>query len=310
MRRRLGRDDFTEAYEFAKKERGSAGWFVCEAYDLKKIQTEGFLTFSGERVSYHLVPRYDFLQEVIAGAGDKPYGRWHLSHPLEESPFLFLDLARLYEQGYRTDSITDLDPVLTWVHKYGLLGVKNIRDYEDWRQGWYVEEDVEWLLVESSKAWVVLSMYEAALNNDSQAAETALDLRTLPLYAIEGWAFSAEIHPSRGDPLQRALRTAVLWVEQEVSKRCTPTLEIPFDDPPAPSKIRGGWEFNDLVGAAYLQMYWLMAAGGEVTRCEHCGRIIPLTKLQQGGKRKPPRHKRHCDDACRQAAHRAKNRRS
>jgi hypothetical protein len=31
-----------------------------------------------------------------------------------------------------------------------------------------------------------------------------------------------------------------------------------------------------LLGAMYLQMYWLMAAGGNVTRCKYCGRIISL----------------------------------
>ncbi len=49
-------------------------------------------------------------------------------------------------------------------------------------------------------------------------------------------------------------------------------------------------------------MYWLMAAGGNATRCEYCGRIISLARPSPEF-RKPPQHKRFCDKACRRSYH-------
>jgi hypothetical protein len=51
-----------------------------------------------------------------------------------------------------------------------------------------------------------------------------------------------------------------------------------------------------------LQMYWLMVAGGNVTRCRYCGRIISLTSPLPGT-RKTRQDKKFCDDACRQRHH-------
>jgi hypothetical protein len=58
-----------------------------------------------------------------------------------------------------------------------------------------------------------------------------------------------------------------------------------------------------LYGAMYLQMYWLMAAGGNVTRCKYCGRIMSLTYPLPGGARKTRQDKKFCDNACRQKHH-------
>ena len=57
-----------------------------------------------------------------------------------------------------------------------------------------------------------------------------------------------------------------------------------------------------LYGAMYLQMYWLMAAGGNVTRCKYCGRIISLASPGPDA-RKTRQDKKFCDDACRQRHH-------
>ena len=65
------------------------------------------------------------------------------------------------------------------------------------------------------------------------------------------------------------------------------------------------WTFDTLLGAMYLQMYWIMASSDSKTRCEHCGRIISLGRPHPDG-RKRRRDKRFCDDACRQAHHRSK----
>jgi hypothetical protein len=87
---------------------------------------------------------------------------------------------------------------------------------------------------------------------------------------------------------------------------CYPKPEL-VDDKGAfvPTNVRAWWVYENLLGAMYLQMHWLMTSGGELTRCENCGRIIALSRPYPEG-RKRRRDKRFCDDACRQASHRAK----
>ena len=63
--------------------------------------------------------------------------------------------------------------------------------------------------------------------------------------------------------------------------------------------------FDNLLGAMYLQMYWLMTSSDSIARCEHCGWVILLGRPHPEG-RKRRSDKRFCDDACRQAHHRSK----
>ena len=85
-----------------------------------------------------------------------------------------------------------------------------------------------------------------------------------------------------------------------VSLYCFPTLNI--GEPGGPSGVQSGWGFRNLLGPMYLQMYWLMAAGGNVTRCRYCSRIISLTSPLPGA-RKTRQDKKFCDNACRQRYH-------
>ena len=75
---------------------------------------------------------------------------------------------------------------------------------------------------------------------------------------------------------------------------------------PTPANVRPIWRFDNLLAALYLQMHWLLSSGGELARCENCGRIISLARPHPEG-RKHRRDKRFCDDACRQAHHRSKS---
>lgn len=79
--------------------------------------------------------------------------------------------------------------------------------------------------------------------------------------------------------------------------------------PALPSRLSSGYGFHNLLGAMYLQMYWLLAAGEKhVTRCNYCGKLVRLTARTptsegQGKGRKPRQDKRYCNDACRQRHH-------
>ncbi len=107
-----------------------------------------------------------------------------------------------------------------------------------------------------------------------------------------------------GDYLWHALETAITDVERMVAGLCSPGLTVK-EGARDVADVTARWYFKSLLGAMYLQMYWLMAAGSDLTRCEQCGLLISLAPPKPEG-RKPRRDKRFCDDACRQAHHRNK----
>lgn len=85
---------------------------------------------------------------------------------------------------------------------------------------------------------------------------------------------------------------------------CVPSLRLE-DGCRDASGVTAGLSFKSLLGAMYLQMYWLMESGSELARCEHCGLLLSLARpTPEGRKRRSDR--RFCGDACRQAQHRAK----
>lgn len=107
-------------------------------------------------------------------------------------------------------------------------------------------------------------------------------------------------------PLQGALAASVSVIDDAVTRLCKQTTSVHFDKPaPDPSAVKVTWHFENLLGAMYLQMWWVVTSSGELSRCEYCGRLISLTRPDPRA-RKRRRDKRFCDDACRQAHHRAK----
>jgi hypothetical protein len=47
------------------------------------------------------------------------------------------------------------------------------------------------------------------------------------------------------------------------------------------TKLKSGWAFDSLLGAMYLQMYWLIAGEGRFKRCKHCEDLIPNPRSNQ-----------------------------
>ncbi len=64
------------------------------------------------------------------------------------------------------------------------------------------------------------------------------------------------------------------------------------------------WPRN-LLGAMYLQFYWLITSAGDLSRCKHCGRFLSYAPpISATGKtRKPRNDKEFCDSRCRQNYH-------
>lgn len=72
-----------------------------------------------------------------------------------------------------------------------------------------------------------------------------------------------------------------------------------------PDLLTHSWVPVNLLGAIYLQFYWLMASRGELSRCEHCGNIISDARsiARDGRARKPRRDRDFCDSRYRQNYH-------
>ena len=298
MWHRLGRDDFDKTSELLMGgSPGSRIWGVCEEYELRKLPDAP----EGDSFPYVLVRKYPL--------GPVYQHKWREYAPLEDTPDLFLRFARLHEKSDQIEAMVD------WVRKYGVLGHDG---KTPWQPGapQYASSFNQAL----GQAAGVLALYEAVLNGDRERAKSAI-LGEFPFVGI--WWRTHNAVPNKpphmdrewvaeqisesveencgGDYLEYALVTAADDVESMVSSYCTPALNVE-EGSRDPSGVTATWNFQSLLGAMYLQMYWLMAAGGNVTRCEYCGRIISLTSPLPGA-RKTRQDKKFCDDACRQRHH-------
>ena len=167
----------------------------------------------------------------------------------------------------------------------------------------------------------VLAMYEAVLNGDARRAKS-LTLEEFPLVGpgghlikmlreagmpVDAWDRAADTAETverhfDGDYLDYTLDVVVAAVNEMVKESCYPSLDMGYELHRRPSDVRTGWSFKSLLDAMYLQMYWLIGSGGEVTRCRYCSRIISLARPSPGA-RKVRQDKSFCDDACRQRHH-------
>jgi hypothetical protein len=329
MQRRVMRDDFDITNELMKSRNGDSNtWEVCEEYELR----------GEEEADYNVVPKYSITER----------SKWKRYKPLEDHPDLFLKFARLNTQGLHIDAILDwtqrygvlgdaspslpIEARLDVLQRYGVWVNDGVLVDAPPTGHSTAGQNVEAFKKAVNEAAGALAMYEAVLNEDSEKAQRlVLEEFTsigsvgrmnseLPRDAV-AWRtrtpqslISGVVEENyAGDYLSYALHCAVYEVDEMVQRLCylkliegqKELLEVHHD----PSRVRAGWGFKNLLGAMYLQKYWLMAAGGTLRRCENCGRIISLSRPSPES-RKRRQDKRFCDDACRQAHHRSKKRAS
>lgn len=311
MWRKVGREDLAKTSPFLRAEvnvEQPFRWAVYEGYEIKELQDgSDYIESSSSKV----VRTYD---------------------PLTETPHLFLEYARIAEA---TDPIHAL---LDWVHKYGLLGLTL---YEhDFQRAFNPTEKGEQIFPElvspptyyspyggrgeTLTAYVMaveqanqtLRLYEAALNRDLESLESLIfdsDSSDSGNEKLFDFIHNRIEHASATwlDGLVDAALRQVQEYVSSVSTFCYPA--ITYDGGSSaepllkPEHFRPGTVPRNLEGAMYLQMYWLITSSGELSRCEHCGRILSLTRPNPEG-RKRRNDRRFCNDSCRQAAHRQKKR--
>jgi len=293
MWRKVGRDEFRDAREVVFGARAGGCWIVFNEYEIR-----------GDEI----VAAPELVRGLQRGLTEEDDEGATVYDPLDDAPDLFLKFARLYEDA-------DFESAaLRFAHEYGLPDGEHPHPNSD-GIGTDVEADrlsLPRFREEARRAWVVLAMYEAVLNGDAKAIQKLFGEHG------EGEPFedAAEVFswvpPQDADyrnfALASALRCAAWATEQVVQRHCRQEMRFTMyrDVKPGPSSITGTfWIFDNLLGAMYLQMYWLLLSGADLARCENCGSPVPLHK-QRPGRRKPPKHKRFCNDACRQASYRSK----
>lgn len=293
MWRRVGRADFKEARRAVFGSRAGGGWIVFDTYEIR----EGAL-----------VATPDLVRGLERGFTPEDDEGFAFYNPLENVPDLFLKFARLHEEA-------DFESAaLRFAHEYGLPdGERPLPNPKG--VGIDVEPDrlsLPRFREEARRAWVVLALYEAVLNGAAQRIGS-LFVEHGEGEPFEGWAtIYSWVPPQTPDhrnfALAAGLRCAAEVTELVVQRLCRQEIELSLhpDVQPGPSSCTGTrWTYDNLLGAMYLQMYWLLLSGADLARCENCGSPIPLHRTRPGH-RKPPKHKRFCNDTCRQANHRSK----
>jgi hypothetical protein len=265
-------------------------WYVCNEYQIR-----------GDKI----VARYKLsaLEDPL-----RPEDVWWYYSPLRDAPDLILTFARLYkEKSFERAA-------LAFSHKYGLpnstvavVGGKEI--------AYPFAEEIEvsdfWDEVE--KAHRVLALYEAVINRDAETVKQSLLGRYMvdKAFEIDHEALSLveELQGPNGI-LHAGLDYVIDAVQDVVQRTCRQRIRAAPQNrmqPPDLSNIETVWDFDSLYGAMYLEMWWLIISGNNIGRCEFCDSPISLGRSHPDG-RKRRRDRKFCDDACRQAHHRSKER--
>jgi hypothetical protein len=291
MRRSLNQDDFKAAIKLMQRPREDP-----EPGDI--VLPDG---------NCYVCERYERHGNYILAAFDKDeLERWRPFQPLQEEPDLFLRFARVWQEPDFTRTALD------FAHRYGLPCDTTPR-HPRWPPA---QLSLRRFFEESRRAWVVLSLYESVVNRDETAAKRLLaEQREDDFFGrFYGWYVAKPWPPDDAFSLtsarQCALAGSLHATESVVKELCEQQAVVfPGYAEVDPSSVKVTWSFKNLLGAMYLQMWWLITSGGNLARCEHCSRLISLSRSNPEG-RKRRRDKRFCDDACRQAHHRDKKKRA
>jgi hypothetical protein len=293
MRRRVGLTDFKERPAAVFEARASGDWLKCDRYEIR----EGEIVAAPDRVRG--------LKRGLTDADDEG---WVFYDPIDEVPDLFLRFARLYGESDFNGAALD------FASKYGLPNGADEAPAPFGQPGFQTNA-INWSLFqfhhEVRRAWVVLALYEAVLNDEDRTVWRLLSEHS-DIETFGTWLSILQMGPAEHQnyALVVGLRCAQDAVEEIVHKYCRQEIFMSLDPDIRPSVSHETdivWTFDNLLGAMYLQTYWLMTSSGSVARCEYCGRIISLGRPHPEG-RKRRSDKRFCNDACRQANHRSKKR--
>jgi hypothetical protein len=229
-----------------------------------------------------------------------------IRYSLSSSPpyqHLFLSFARLADDGGLDDELnTDRNAqvALDWAHSFGVLGLTFDKrtGQGDPRGG--SADTVSAFAFEAWTANKTLRLYEAATRGSGVDVET--------IAAIAPRKYRGIVAATPAAAREGALDQAANSVQFRVARHCYPQLYGRLS-----RTWVEGYGFANLLGAMWLQMFWLLVTD-DVRRCRACNRMIayeqpekPLAQNRGERKRYKTRiDKRFCDGTCRQRYRRAR----
>jgi hypothetical protein len=319
----ISRSGFAEAAaKFADIERRGGIWEVWAKYDIRprkggrsyvvgvepdlppapnlKRDIERALEKSGGRVepgstADALIRQAAERRDARKEEGDYSNDRVYL--PLVEYPDLFLRFARLADEGKLDDATTkeeldtdkNAEAAKDWAETYGTLGLTRVEPDEFGFRGAYtLGGEADTVAAFAHEAWVAngcLRLYEAATAEE-------LDAELIASYMTPR---GKALHMSTPAQAQEfALGVVATQTQGRVAGNAYPVLygEV--------GRFVQGWSFTNLLGAMWLQMFWLLTASEAPRRCRECGEIIPPEppNLPPGTKKRGRKKEKFCDKTC------------
>ena len=269
----INESDLDEAGDFVADGTVSGSLLVCKKFEL--VEDEDRSVRRG-RPSYYMHPKYE--AKFVRFSQVEVFDNFREYKPFEHTPGLFRKFANLHK-GDRSP-----ETALKWANEHAPLrsnlaiflsrhgfeqyGLDDPREYVD---DFYEEVD---------RAATILSLYEAVLARDKESAWELVQRGPSAFarhYYEQYWNWEEEDEKHQDGILGFALHAVAFEVTRMVRTYASRGFFIPPGLALA-SRIKWGWNFDNLLGAMYLQMYWLLEAGEKnVTHCKACGKLIQLT---------------------------------
>jgi hypothetical protein len=217
--------------------------------------------------------------------------------PLVRYPDLFLRFARLADEGKldKAATMAELDTdrnaatAEEWAKKYGVLGLTHVEKDEYGFEGASTYGgEADTVAAFAHQAWVAngcLRLYEAAWTEE-------LDVNLIASYMTPRAKALYMDTPAHAQAF--ALNTVATETQRKVAGNAYPALygEV--------GRFVSGWSFTNLLGAMWLQMFWLLTANEAPRRCWECGEIIPPEPPNQppGSKKRGRKKEKFCNKTC------------
>jgi hypothetical protein len=158
-----------------------------------------------------------------------------------------------------------------------------------------------------------LALYEAVLNRDADRLESLPSPPGEdPESLVQGRQYEDELTRETGcDQIDVLVDRAIGQVWEHVMALAvfaypaiTPTGSLNSRPLLTVDRLNASWGVRNLLGAMYLQFFWLVTSAGKLSRCKYCGGIISYAPpVPVGEGRKPRKDKEFCDSRCRQNFH-------
>jgi hypothetical protein len=317
----ISRSGFAEAAaKFADNERRGGIWEVWGNYDIRprkggrsyvvavepdippapnlKGNIERVLERTGGRVEPGSTADMLLREAADRREARKEEGRYsndRVYRPLVDYPDLFLKFARLADEDKLDNAATpeglDTDKnaatAKEWAKTYGVLGLATTesRGVRGPSTLGGKQETVAAFAREAWRANGALRLYEAAT-----AKKLDVDL------------ISPYMHPRRRTLLTRTPARAWAWAleavasetQEKIAEHAFPALygEV--------GRFVPGWAFENLLGAMWLQMFWLLTATEAPRKCKQCDKIIAYEQPEQphGKKKRGRKKEKFCNKGC------------